>query len=69
VQNGGRAQNGFREIGLMGIKNSMLITTANGTIGNILHGSVPSLSTCSSLRRLTVLCFDRKVSYLAIPLI
>jgi hypothetical protein len=38
VQNGGTAQNGFREIGLMGIKDSMLITTAHGTIGNILHG-------------------------------
>ena len=35
VQNGGMARNGLKEIGLMSIKNGMLITMASGTIGNI----------------------------------
>ena len=38
MQNGGTAQKGLQEIGLMSIKNGMPITMANGTIGNILHG-------------------------------
>jgi hypothetical protein len=38
TQNGGTAQNGFKEIGLMSIRNGMLITMANGAIGKILHG-------------------------------
>lgn len=38
VQNGGMARNGLKEIGLMSIKNGMLVTMANGTIGNIVHG-------------------------------
>jgi hypothetical protein len=38
VQNGGTARNGLEEIGLMSIKDGMLITMANGTIGNITHG-------------------------------
>ncbi len=37
VQNGGTVRNGLRDIGLMSIKNGILITMANGTIGNILH--------------------------------
>ncbi|KAH8586812.1 hypothetical protein B0O99DRAFT_700600 [Bisporella sp. PMI_857] len=37
MQNGGTARNGLREIGLMSIKNGMLITMANGTIGDTLH--------------------------------
>lgn len=38
VQNGGTARNGFKEIGLMSIKNGMLITMANRIIGNVIHG-------------------------------
>lgn len=38
AQNGGTVRNGFKEIGLISIKNGMLITMANGTIGNIVHG-------------------------------
>jgi hypothetical protein len=38
IQNGGTVRNGFKEIGLMSIKNSTLITTANGAISNIMHG-------------------------------
>ncbi len=38
VQNGGMARNGLKEIGLMSIKNGMLVTMANGIIGNVIHG-------------------------------
>jgi len=38
VQNGGMARNGWKEIGLMSIKNGMLVTMANGIIGNAIHG-------------------------------
>lgn len=38
MQNGGTARNGLQEIGLMSIKNGMLITMANGVIGNVIHG-------------------------------
>ena len=38
VQNGGMARNGLAESGLMSIKNGMLITMVNGTIGNNLYG-------------------------------
>jgi hypothetical protein len=34
MQNGGTARIGFKESGLMSIKNGMLITMVNGTIGN-----------------------------------
>jgi len=38
VQNGGMAQNGLKEIGLMSIKNGMLGAMANGIIGNVIYG-------------------------------
>jgi hypothetical protein len=34
MQNGGTARIEFKESGLMSIKNGMLITVVNGTIGN-----------------------------------
>lgn len=37
VQNGGMGRNGLKEIGLISIKNGMLIIMANGIIGNAIH--------------------------------
>jgi len=37
VQNGGMVRNGFKETGLMNIKNGLLITIANGIIGRVIH--------------------------------
>jgi hypothetical protein len=37
MQNGGMARSGFKETGLMSIKNGILIIMVNGSTGNILY--------------------------------